>query len=79
MDDNSDKKTRGPPATTHSHLSETATADMQMAYNIFSTALMTRQWLQQFLRYLAYKVNKSWPAGYILYCNIFIIKKIKMK
>ena len=22
--------------------------------------------------------QRSWPAGYILYCNIFIIKKFKM-
>ena len=30
---------------------------LQMACNIFSNTLMTRQWLKQFLKYLAYKVK----------------------
>ena len=45
----------------YAQLSETATADMQMACNIFQYCqilkLMTRQWLKQFLRYLAYKIK----------------------
>ena len=32
------------------YLSETATADMQMACNIFSITLMTRKWLKHFSR-----------------------------
>ena len=50
----------------HAHLSETATADMQICRwhaTFFQYCqilkLMTRQWLKQFLRYLAYKV-KCW-------------------
>ena len=40
------------------HLSETPTADMQMACNIFPILLWQgNAWLKQFLRYLAYKVK----------------------
>ena len=48
--------TRGPRATTRSPESN---RHCRYAYGMqhFSNTLMTRQWLKQFLKYLAYKVK----------------------